>query len=275
LTSVFRPYAGEKIALPEPVEREPFLTAINRAQFRPVPAAFKKLDAAQIAQARENPRAIACLARQEPGTRIACALPYELAADGRLSADRKTFAVRFAAGNTLFGPRAAGAPFRVYAPGKVRAANGKFEMGRCWNYAVRAGDHLVDAYPLNDFADGIYHLQLTGPNGFYREFRGTADDPRLELAWLPVDETGVIRLTNHDTQRSRVVTIEDMAYGDRRRMLKLRPLEVREIAFDLGPNHGWHDWRIRVEGAPEFEQRYAWHLETGRESSSDPAMNKV
>jgi phospholipase C len=275
LTSVFRPYAGEKIALPQPVEREPFLTAINRAQFRPVPDDFKKLGAAQIAQARENPRAISCLARQEPGTRTACALPYELAADGRLSADRKTFAVRFAAGNTWFGARAAGAPFRVYGPGKVRAANGQLESGRCWNYAVRAGDSLEDAYSLNDFADGIYHLQLTGPNGFYREFRGTADDPLLGLVLLPVDETAVLRLTNHDDQKPLIVTIDDLAYGDSLRTVKLRPSEVREIAFDLRPNHGWHDWRICVEGAPEFEQRYAGHLETGRESSSDPAMSSI
>jgi phospholipase C len=276
LTSVFRPYGGEKISLPKPVERKKFLTAINRAQFRPVPDDFKKLDSAAIAQAQKNPRAISCLTQQEPGTRVACALPYELSADGTLSADGKTFSIRFAAGNKLFGTCAAGAPFRVYAPGKVRATNGAFEPGRCWNYTVAAGDSFADAYSLADFADGIYHLQLNGPNGFYREFRGSAQDPLLELALLPVGKlnvsTAVLRLANRDAQKTLVVTIDDMAYGNDRRTVKLSPSETREMTFDLGRSHGWHDWRVCVDGAPEFEQRYAGHLETGGESLSDPAM---
>jgi phospholipase C len=54
--------------------------------------------------------------------RPACALPYELAADGTLAADGKSFVVKFAAKRDLFGERSAGAPFHVYAPGKVRVA---------------------------------------------------------------------------------------------------------------------------------------------------------
>jgi hypothetical protein len=49
--------------------------------------------------------------------------------------------------------------------------------------------------------------------------------------------------------------MDDLAYGNSGRMVKLRPSEVWKIAFDLRQNHGWDDWRIRVEGVPEFEQR--------------------
>jgi phospholipase C len=279
LTSVFRPYAGEKIPLPEPVEREKFLTAINRAQFRPVPDDFKKLNAAEIAQARENPQSIACLTRQESGARAACALPYELTADGNLSADRKSFRIQLAAKNELFGVRAAGAPFRIYAPGKVRAASGAMESGRVWNYAVSAGDRLTDDFSPADFDGGIYHLQVSGPNGFHREFRGTAQDPLLELKWQPVvknlSPAADLQLTNRDPSKALEVVIEDLTYGGGQKIVKLNPAETKTLTLELSRSSGWHDVRVRVTGTPDFAQRFAGHIETGRESSSDPAMGKV
>jgi phospholipase C len=276
LSSVFRPYNGEKTLLPTPVEREPFFASISSAKFRPLPDDYKKLEATQIAQTRAQPRSAAWLPRQEAGTRIACALPYELAAAGILSADRKTFAVHFAAGNKLFGSRATGAPFRVYAPVQMRGKNGSWETGRNWNYAVKAGDAISDTFSLADFPDGIYHLQLTGPNGFYREFRGSGGDPSLELSWQPAAKgnspAAALRLINHDSQRSVTVTIEDLAYGNGLKTVTLKPSEIQDLAMDLGHSYGWHDWRIRAQGAQDFEQRYAGHIETGRESFSDPAM---
>ncbi len=83
------------------------------------------------------------LPRQEAGTRAACPIPYELAADG-LKDNKEAFSIRFEAGNKLFGSRAAGAPFLVYAPGKVRQVNGDFEPGRIWNFAVRAGERHLE-----------------------------------------------------------------------------------------------------------------------------------
>jgi len=35
---------------------------------------------------------------------------------------------------------------------------------------------------------------------------------------------------------------------------------------------GWYDLVITVEQDPTFEYRFAGHIETGRESISDPAM---
>jgi phospholipase C len=276
LSSVFRPYNGEKIPLPKPVERKPFFASISSAQFRPVPDDYKKLDPAQIAQTRAEPRSVAWLPRQENGTRVACALPYELTTDGRLSADRKTFMIHFAAGNQLFGSRAAGAPFRVYAPAKMRGENGSFEIGRNWNYALKAGDNFSDAFALADFEDGNYHLQLSGPNGFHREFRGSAQDPQLELTLQPAinrhSPAAILRLTNHDSQGALTVTIDDVAYGNSPQTVKLNPSETRDLTMDLSRSHGWHGWRIRVENAPDFEQRYAGHVETGLESFSDPLL---
>ncbi len=48
--------------------------------------------------------------------RDSCALPYQINANGRLSSDRKSFAIHLKAGNA-FGKKSAGVPFLAYASG--------------------------------------------------------------------------------------------------------------------------------------------------------------
>jgi phospholipase C len=47
-----------------------------------------------------------------------------------------------------------------------------------------------------------------------------------------------------------------------------------EFVYDwsLEEFRGWYDLVIKVEQDPTFEYRFAGHIETGRESISDPAM---
>jgi phospholipase C len=280
LTSVFRPYYGARIDQPSGVERVAFLGSINEAQFKPMPADFKSLCTEQIAQARSNPLTSTVLPRQETGIRPACALPYELVADGALKADRKTFSIRLGAGDQLFGRRAAGAPFFIYAPGKVRTAlesSETFEIGRTWNYAVSAGDAFSDDWPLEDFESGFYHLRVHGPNGFFREFRGSANDPQLTFTLQPANASHliVLRINNRNTRQPSTVLVDDLAYGTGRRTVLLAPAATFDHSLELSHSFGWHDLRISVEGSPDFEQRFAGHLETGTESSSDPCMGRV
>jgi phospholipase C len=285
LTSVFRPYQGEKILLPTPVERESFFGLISQAQFRPAPNDFKKFSAEEIAQVRISPNSSPWLPQQEKGIRPACALPYELAVDGRLSADRKSFTINFAAGREQFGGRAAGAPFRVYVPTKVRARDGGFEIGRTWDYAVAAGDLISDSWSLGDFENGIYHLRVHGPNGFYREFRGTAENPIVELTLKIVYQAdkasgeGVLSLSNCDPQRPLNVMVDDLAYGASQRTISLNPSiasgSKTDVVLKLNQSFGWYDFRAHVEGVPEFERRYAGHIEAGKESFTDPFMGRI
>jgi phospholipase C len=274
LTTVFRPYNGEKIELPLAVEREPFLGIISRAQFRPVPDNYKKLSPAEITRAREQSGSVPWLPRQEKGNRRACALPYELEATGMLSADKKSFAVRLSAGNKFFGLLASGAPFRIFAPGKSNMGNGHFDTGRVWNYAVKSGDSLADEFVVADFEQGMYHLQIHGPNGFFRGFRGTAEDPLFEVRLEPAGNTEavVLKLVSHDSRRAMVVMVDDAAYGGSPRSITLVASGKQDAALNLDGSHGWYDLRIRVQGSPDFEQRHAGHIETGRDSFSDPAM---
>src|SRR5690606_26674039 len=120
------------------------------------PTGFKKLSDKEIAQVSEQP---SLLSTQENGIRTACALPYELYTDGGLSTDGKSFEIKLAASNEIFGKNAAGSPFTVYAPVKF-SDGGKAEVSRNWSFAVTAGDQLTYNWPLSAFENNRYHLRV-------------------------------------------------------------------------------------------------------------------
>jgi len=288
MSSVFRPFYGERIELPAPLRREALLAEINQAQYRPVPEGFRSLSAAEVELARSRPDFAPVLPRQENGVRPSCALPYELAVDGALSGDGKSFTVQFCAGRERFGDHAAGAAFHVYSPGRVRPADGhsgQFEAGRTWAYAVSAGGRISDAWSLGDFETGGYFLRVHGPNGFFREFRGTAGDPPVEVLFMAARTAeasfcgGEFRLANSDPGRPLTVLVDDLAYGGGQRVVNLAPSGSKEarcvLKLDLGKSFGWHDLAVRVQGFPDFEHRFAGRVETGADGFSDPHMGRA
>jgi phospholipase C len=281
LTSAFRPFHGEPIALPVPLVRDVFLAEINQAQYRPVPNNYQRRADGGVRGAGGMPAPV----RQEPGVRPSCALPYELSADGALDPGLQAFCVRLGAGNALFGARSAGAPFHVYTPARVRAAGGgraSFEAGRTWAYAVAAGEAVEEKWPLADFEDGAYVLRVHGPNGFFREFRGGADDPELELSVRAQTSAGSptgdaeLSLANRDAKKAVTVLVDDPSYGSGRRSLALepsgRPGCRLVIAMPLAKSFGWYDLAVRVSGYRRFAQRFAGRIESGRPGFSDPLM---
>ena len=273
--------------MPSSVQREAFFKSIYQAKFQPIPDNYKELNADEIARVQANPRSSPMLPHQEHGTRPACALPYELAAEGSLNADRKTFEIQFSAGRTLFGQRSAGAPFRVYTSGRIRARNGAsaaFETGRAWDYAVSAGDSILGLWQLEDFEDEAYHLCVYGPNGFFREFRGTASAPLLQAQLQPVHAAGVangnleLKLVNN-SEHPLTVMVDDLSYGSEQRIVKLSAAGSSpghaSLKINLTSSFGWYDLRIRMKEEAIFDYRYAGHIETGRESVSDPCIGSV
>src|SRR5690606_12427843 len=76
----------------------------------------------------------------------------------------------------VFGKDSAGSPFNIYAPGIYQG-----EKVRSWSYAVMAGDSLKDNWPIRNFENSIYHLQVYGPNGFFRDLKGDGNDPDIEI----------------------------------------------------------------------------------------------
>lgn len=276
LTSVFRQYKNEGITQPSFVDKIPFIEQINDAQFKALPVGYKKLSDEEIELIRNNPTASPYLPKQEAGIRPSCALPYELYVDGKFDKPAGNYIVKFTAGNQLFGKDAVGAPFYVYAVNTEGS-----EKLQCRNYAVTAGDNLQDEWELAGFEKGNYHLRVHGPNGFFREFKGDANNPLLSITTayqITKDKAPngnlIISLRNHDASAHQVI-IHDNSYKKADIKTSLSKGEQKDIVLDLSKNYGWYDITISAEGNSIFEERFAGKVETGKEGKTDPLMGGV
>ncbi|MEJ7588561.1 MAG: phospholipase C, phosphocholine-specific [Ferruginibacter sp.] len=278
LQSVFRPYHGEKINKPRFLEKEKFIQEIHKAKFRPVPGNYKKLSAEQIKDINLNGHLSRLMPKQEQGIRASCPLPYELYVNGNLDRQRNKMEISFKAGNMLFGDRSSGSPFYVYAINPYQN-----EEWRTWDYAVRAGYEEKDEWLVDKFTNGDYRLRVYGPNGFYREFAGSKQDPDINVAcsyeW---SKTGSKKLTGNISlvilnKESTAVTIEikDNSYKTGTKKKLMKPNTTITIVLDQAKSYGWYDFSIAAIGNDSFEKRFAGHIETGGVSKTDPLMGQV
>lgn len=286
LSSVFKPYNGETVQAPEPVKKNDHIELITNAQFKEPPSGFKPLTKEEIEAVNKNPLSSKVMPKQEKGIRPARPLPYQLYADGKVSDDKKKITVSFTAKKDVFGERSAGSPFLVYATGTWKDLQGLQPVAhdmRIWNYAVAAGDTLTDSWTINDFDNGHYKLEIYGPNGFYRILAGNSADPLVDVACeyqqkrMMKQLTGNVQLniSNTDKRNKIEVEITDNAYGNASRRLSINKNDAEEIVIDLAKSYGWYDFTVRIAGNNTWERRYAGHVETGKESFSDPLMGQA
>ncbi len=269
LTSAFRPDHGKADPVPFP-PRDTFIETIHKAQFKGLPTNYHGLTADEIAQIKKSPASSPLLVKQEPGIRPSCALPYELHADGALNADRSQFEITLEARSERFGAHAAGSPFQIYAYGGP-------DHFQARAYAVAAGSQVAESWPLSDFPTGQYHLRVDGPNGFHREFQGTAADPVLTIhvedavTGSKMSTHVTVSLTSHETH-AKTVELRDNAYGFGSHTQDVPAGGTIQIMVPTDHSHGWYDFTVRLAGSQTFAYRYAGRVESGQASYSDPAM---
>jgi phospholipase C len=270
LTSTFGGDDGQTRPL-APLERDPFVEQIHKAQFTEVPAGFRPLDDAEVDALRRDPLASTLLPRQEPGLRPSRALPYELFVSDSRPAGRKALTLRFEARNDRFGDRAAGAAFMVYS------RTGRFD---CRHYAVEPGRTVTDTWDLSGVDGGRYHLCVYGPNGFFREFIGGATDPELVMQMLPPGTTAgpeqvVVAVSVPRDQRDGcTLTIRDHAYGKPQRQVRVPPKGPNVTPVIVDTSHGWYDFSLVAPELAPFERRFAGRIEDGTDRHSDPQLSR-
>jgi len=288
LTSAFRPYQeAEQEKLPF-LQKVPFIETIFNAKFREAPSNYKILSAEEIAQIGKDPVSSPMMPKQEPGVKPSCALPYQLYADGSLSDDKKNFEIKMEARKDLFGEQSAGSPFNIYFPGKYAAADAgskavSFENTGSRSYAVGAGDSLTESFPVRSFENGLYHLRLYGPNGFFREYRGNEKDPELliqcEYERNPLSSrklTGRLQIiVKNKDHHAHQLEIRDHAYKSKTVIQRIAAGATAKIVLDQNKSFGWYDCGITAKGFDHFEKRYAGRIETGQEGFSDPYMGRT
>ena len=210
---------------------------VNKAQYRPLPGGWKDLPGP---------------ARQEKGTRPSTALPYSLTVDG--VAREGGLVLTLAAG------KGAGSGFHAYTPGLYKGSS----RLRTRAYAVAAGSSLQDVWELAGFPDGKYDVRVHGPNGFYREFVGSAFDPALDVRVGYVDGDLELRIIGH---AGAAMVLTDESYGSGRRVLKVD--SSLKLRLGLKRSQRWYDFSVVMGG---FRRRFAGRVEDGSIGVSDPAM---
>ena len=277
LTSVFRPYNGENLIVPKTQQKEKVITAIQNAKNKPrvAPTALSNLEIEKINTKLPFENEASSFATvQEKGTRPACALPYELLADGRLNGE--DFTITLEACKTAFGQKLKnkGAAFNIYTPSTYQKSSGK-----TWAYAVNTDSVLSDKWKVSEFKDGIYDLIVNGPNGFYRQFKGDKSDPLLSVRCVN-EQNGLIKkatgnidiLLDSQALSTLEIQIIDDVYKVNAKTIKMKSVSNKKLTLNLQKSNGWYDFKIVVIGNSNYSRHYAGHVETGEESISDPYM---
>jgi phospholipase C len=205
--------------------------------------------------------------KQEKGIRPALALPYELNVHATVNASNSTVLLTFT--NT-------GEATAVF---HVRSGN---PAGVVRTYTVEPGKQLDGVWNVAS----PYDLSVYGPNGFLRSFKGSigAGAAVLDVA-SQYDTQGrgsiVLAITNTSDVPAEVSVLDaytgkssTKTHGPHRRKTH-EPQHTFKDKFALDRFGGWYDLIVTVAGDPSFRYQLAGHVETGKESISDPAIGGV
>jgi phospholipase C len=286
LTSVFRVAEDTRANAPKSLEKDQFIQGIYNAKFKSLPNGFQKLSDQDLHMINQNPLQNPMLPQQEKGIRRSTALPYELYVHASLDNRSKNIRVEFESGTQLYGKNTAGAPYIMYFPGNTLVSEkgqNKWAKMNSRYYAVKAGDKVVEELPLSMFEHETYHLQVYGPNGFFREFKGDAAATDIDLSCAYESDsrfktklTGnmVLKVSALADRKKYELIITDNAYHRKPIQIVLNA-EAASVKLELSGSHSWYDFSVRIKGKDNYEQRYAGRVETGSHGFSDPFMGRV
>jgi phospholipase C len=208
------------------------------------------------------PPTVQALPVQERGIRPARAVPYELRV--RAATDLAHGAVKIYFGNS----GKVAAVYQVYS--------GDGQSGP-WTYTVAPGTEISDSWNLTATGQTDYDLSVFGPNAFLRVFKGSIARGQADIAssiTYDIHGNGVILGIENRSGDLSAVSVFD-SYTNKTIEYTLRPNgEVSEF-WALEKSYGWYDFTITTGADPGFQQRLAGHLETGRDSMSDPAIGSA
>ena len=203
------------------------------------------------------PPEVQALPVQEKGVRPARALPYELQVTGEVDAARGAIGLKFINRGT------------VAAVFQIRAVGGGAGP---WTYTVGSEAEVADSLVVA----GAYDLSVHGANGFFRGFRGSlAGKADLETdVSCDVEGNGVTLKINNKGAEVCPVSILD-GYSKKRVEESVHPGKVWTMYLPLAKTYGWYDLMVESSKDTAFQRHLAGHVETGKESMTDPAIGGV
>ncbi|TXH21086.1 MAG: phospholipase C, phosphocholine-specific [Chitinophagaceae bacterium] len=273
LTNSFKKFNGEKYPLPDFEKKDEVITQIQKAKNKP------KLEAPILSESQIEHINSTTIHQtgfhQEKGTRPSCPLYYKLHADAVLDKVNKKLNLKFSSEKFK---SSIGAPFNMYTPSSYDNNNGK-----AWAYAVAAGDTLNESLDISKFADSKYHLIIDGPNGFQRQISGTANEAQLNIH-LQSPKRKLFGNTNLQHLQLTITNIEnepitlsltDHAYKKNKQEITIDANQSKSIHIDCSASSGWYDFSIQIKSNSDFLRTYCGHIDTGKESITDPFMGNL
>ena len=226
----------------------------------PSTAAYLPVDLVRQPDAALAVPAQQALPRQEPGVRPARALPYSLAAHAVLDEASGELRVEMANDGSATAVLQARSGFAGHAPR---------------SYTIEPGKSLTGVWHLKAAGLASYDLEVRGPNGFFRAFKGTlgaAAHAQVKVRAEASEDGDGLRLQLHNagTQTARV-SIQD-SYSRRSHVLEMRAGAAASSHWSLEHQARWYDLQVIVEGDTRFGVQLAGHLENGEPGISDPAL---
>ncbi len=197
---------------------------------------------------------------QQAGVRPARSLPYELQVQAQIPE---------AGGQVLLTFENAGeqgAVFHVYD----RLALD--QMPR--RYTVEAGKQLQGRWTTT----GAYDLWVLGPNGFHRHIAGDvrrlagSASPELVLRSARASGELLIDLVNEGGAPCTFVLQANKYLAATPREITVVARSRTSLRIPLAASQNWYDFSLRVKGQGGWLRRFAGHLEDGKPSISDPAL---
>ncbi len=222
----------------------------------PSTAAFAPPDALRHPDYKPLPPSTQSLPAQEPGLRRARALPYRSAVEGGKRAGQ--FAISFGIGGSVG---------TIY---QMRSGN-PLELPR--TYTVAPGLTLADRWTAA--ADGSFDLSVYRPNGFLRAWHGNlSSSAHAALAVTAEEDAALCGLTLvvANTGSFPVHAVVTDACTRQTVRQAVQPGQQHRIALALSELFGWYDLSVSVEEDVSFGCQLAGHVETGRDSVTDPAI---
>ena len=199
------------------------------------------------------------LPAQEPGTRPARPVPYDLNVYGEADSASGTFTIQFAnMGKTTV----------------LQVRSGNSGLGP-WTYTIGEGAETSDTWQIRANNLPGYDLSVYGPNGFLRAFRGSisgANTANLDIRTAYDRDENSITLYGLNRGLQTVTVQLTNTYTGQTLSEEVEAGEWQRKTFSLDNTCGWYDFIVEVEQDSNFRYQIAGHVETGRESRTDPAI---
>ncbi|TRM52358.1 phospholipase C, phosphocholine-specific [Achromobacter sp. LC458] len=146
-------------------------------------------------------------------------------------------------------------------------------------YTVEGRKMISDSWQATADNAGRYSLWVLGPNGYHRGFKGDISalgggpNPEVRVCYDERGRAVSLTIMNMGTAPA-TVTVQANAYrADGPWTYTVDPGMQVEPRWSVEATNNWYDFTVTM--GSDFERRFAGRMETGQDSTSDPAMGVV